>query len=55
MGLFKKSLISDSVRLSGFQEIAMFGRKNLGQTEMVFAGSIAEFIPDDHILMRELP
>ncbi len=30
----------------------MLGRKNLGQMEMVFAGSIAEFIPDDHILMR---
>lgn len=30
----------------------MLGRKNRGQTEMVFAGSIADFIPDDHILMQ---
>ena len=30
----------------------MLGRKGRGQMEMVFAGSIAEFIPDDHILMR---
>jgi len=30
----------------------MLGRKARGQMEMVFAGSIAEFIPDDHILMR---
>ena len=30
----------------------MLGRKTRGQTELVFAGSIAEFIPEDHILMR---
>ena len=30
----------------------MLGHKSRGQMEMVFAGSIADFIPDDHILMR---
>ena len=30
----------------------MLGRKARGQTELVFAGSIAEFIPEDHILVR---
>jgi len=30
----------------------MLGRKVRGQMEMVFAGSICDFIPDDHILMR---
>jgi len=30
----------------------MLGHRDRGQTEMIFAGSIADFIPDDHILMR---
>lgn len=30
----------------------MLGHKARGQTELVFAGSIAAFVPDDHVLVR---
>ena len=30
----------------------MLGSKPRGQSELIFAGSLREFVPDDHVLAR---